>query len=249
MNNTLFSNSFAFREFRFKKSYRYTDMRSGADKHFVACMRKGRCRIVSEENTIEIEEGDIFYIPKNLRYQSYWYGDGAICFDSFGFQFFPNQEDRSYLLQKIPSTAADLQLVEQVTNCDENSSEAIFAFYALLGQLLPKMTYADSHNGIILKAERFLYADPFAQISKVARACGVSESGLYAAFKRSAGLTPNTLRQKVLVDKATQLLEETDIPVEEISNKLRFSSTSYFRKILKKHTGLTPSQIRKICPF
>ena len=64
MNNTLFSNSFVFREFRFKKSYRYTDMRSGADQHFVACMRKGRCRIVSEENTIEILE---LHAPKADR--------------------------------------------------------------------------------------------------------------------------------------------------------------------------------------
>lgn len=249
MNNTIFSNSFAFREFRFKKNYRYTDMRSGADRHFIAYMRKGHCRIVCEQGTLEISEGDIFYIPMNLRYQSYWYGDGAICFDSFGFQFFPNREQRDYLLQKIAPTTADLTLVEQVTGCDESSSHAIFVFYELLGRLLPRMIYTTAHNEILMKAERFLYANPFGQTAAVAKACGISESGLYAAFKRSAGYTPNTLRQKVLVDKAVQLLVETDIPVEEISSRLRFSSTSYFRKVLKKHIGLTPSQVRKKALF
>lgn len=249
MNNTLFSNSFAFREFRFKKSYRYTDMRSGADKHFVACMRKGRCRIVSEENTIEVEEGDIFYIPMDLRYQSYWYGDGAICFDSFGFRFFPNREERSYPLQKLSSMSEDLQLADRVKEWEGSSSDAIFAFYRLLEHLLPRMIYKEANNEIQIKAKRFLYANPFAPVAAVAKACGISQSGLYAAFKRSAGYTPNTLRQKVLTDKAVQMLTETDISVEEISSRLRFSSTAYFRKVLKKHTGLAPTQIRKGTSF
>ena len=244
MNNTLFSNSFVFREFRFKKSYRYTDMRSGADQHFVACMRKGRCRIVSEENTIEIDEGDIFYIPKNLPYQSYWYGEDSICFDSFGFQFFPNREERIYPLQKIPSTLEDLQLADRVKKREGNSSDAIFAFYRLLEQLLPRMEYTYTCNETLLKVQRYLYANSFAKMADVAKSCGISESGMYAAFKRSAVYTPNTLRQKVLVDKAVQMLTETDIPVEEISSRLHFSSTAYFRKMLKKHIGLTPSQIR-----
>ena len=245
MNNTQFSNSFMFREYRFEKSYRYTDARSGAQMHYIACMRKGHCRIVSEEGTIEVKQGEVFYVPKNLRYQSYWYGEDSICFDSFGFQFFPNPEERIYPMQKIPSTPEDLQLVDQVKGYEETSGGAIFAFFKLLEQLLPKMTYVDTSNRILLKAEQYLIRDPFAQVADVAKACGISPSGLYAAFRRSENITPNSLRQKVLVDKAVQLLVETDISVEEISSRLRFSSTAYFRKVLKKHTGLTPSQIRK----
>lgn len=249
MNNTQFSNSFKFREYRFKKSYRYTDARTGAEQHYIACMRKGRCRIVSEEGTIEVSQGEVFYVPKNLRYQSYWYGEDAICFDSFGFHFFPNPEERVYPLQVISSTPEDLQLADHVKGQVESSAAAIFAFYKLLEHLLPKMTYSDAKNKILLKAERYLYNDPFAQVADIAKACDISPSGLYAAFKRSADITPNSLRQKVLVDKAVQMLAETDIPVEEISSRLRFSSTAYFRKILKKYTGLTPSQIRKKSSF
>ena len=245
MNNTQFSNSFMFREYRFKKSYRYTDARSGAEMHYIACMRKGHCRIVSEEGTIEVKQGEVFYVPKNLRYQSYWYGEDSICFDSFGFQFFPNPEEKVYPLQVIASTPTDLQLADRVKGHEENSGSAIFAFFRLLEALLPKMACSDTRNKTLLKAERYLYNDPFAQVADIAKACGISPSGLYAAFKRSGDMTPNGLRQKVLVDKAVQMLMETDTPVEEISSRLRFSSTAYFRKILKKYTGMTPSQIRK----
>ena len=44
---------------------------------------------------------------------------------------------------------------------------------------------------------------------------------------------------------AVELLTTTDKTVEEISSLLRFSSAAYFRKVLRKHTGLTPKQIRK----
>jgi len=37
----------------------------------------------------------------------------------------------------------------------------------------------------------------------------------------------------------------TNKTVEEIASLINFSSASYFRKVLKKHTGSTPSEIRK----
>ena len=169
VNNTQFSNSFMFREYRFKKSYRYTDARSGAQMHYIACMRKGHCRIVSEEGTIEVSQGEVFYVPKNLRYQSYWYGEDAICFDSFGFHFFPNPEERNYPLQVISSTSEALQLADQVKAHEENSGGAIFAFFKLLEHLLPQMTCSDARDKILLKAERYLYNDPFAQVADIDR--------------------------------------------------------------------------------
>ena len=58
-------------------------------------------------------------------------------------------------------------------------------------------------------------------------------------------MTPHALRQKILVEKAVELLTTTDIPIEEVSDRLGFSSSSYFRKILFAQTGKTPSAIRK----
>ena len=70
------------------------------------------------------------------------------------------------------------------------------------------------------------------------------EEALYTAFKRH-GSTPNQTRQELLVRKAKQLLTTTDSSVQEISDQLGFSSTSYFRKILHRQTGKTPTQIRR----
>ena len=83
------------------------------------------------------------------------------------------------------------------------------------------------------------------KVSDVAEYCNVSVSGLYAIFKKSAGLTPIKLKHRILVEKATELLTTTDIPIEEISRKLGFGTSGYFRKIVFDVTGKTPRKIRK----
>ena len=246
MNNTQFSNTFKFKEYRFEKS-RYTDMRKGAEYHFIACLRKGRCRIVTRSQTLELVEGDVFYIPKNLPYQSYWHGDPAIEFASFGFHFFPNTEERVYSLQKIRVDAEDMSRINQVIHGNECCSDAIFRFYALLSELLPKMVCITPNNkkDVLIKAEQYLRENPHIHMRQLAKVCGISESGLYTAFKRWAGCTPNEMRQRVLLETAVELLEQTDYSIEQISDMLHFSSSSYFRKVLKQHTKLSPTQIRK----
>ena len=76
--------------------------------------------------------------------------------------------------------------------------------------------------------------------------CSLSEPHLYYLFKKAGEVTPNEYRQKSLCDRAVELLITTDNSVEAISDMLGFSSSSYFRKILKKHTGKSPREIRGI---
>lgn len=247
MNNTQISNSFHFNTFR-REKYSYTDNRWGSPDHYIAYMRSGHCRIVTETYTVEIQEGDVFYIPYGIPYQSYWYGHDLICFDSYAFRFFPECERYEYPVQVIPHDAEILALINRLTGGNHRTTSAtVGTLYTLLGLLLPRMKSSPVSRSreIIAASEDYLYICPDASNSDLAKHCGISESGLYAAFQRSAGMTPNELRQKILTRKAEELLTTTDLPVETISDMLHFSSSSYFRKILKKHTGLTPREIRK----
>ena len=114
MNNTVFSSSFRFLELRMEK-FHHTDNRRGSPLHYIGFMRSGHARIVSEKQTIEIREGEPFYIPKGLSYQSYWYGEDLIRFDSYGFDLLPVSENRSYLLQRLPKDPEILTLIDQLS--------------------------------------------------------------------------------------------------------------------------------------
>ena len=86
-------------------------------------------------------------------------------------------------------------------------------------------------------------------VRDVARYCNVSLSGLYGIFQKVLEKTPNEVRQEIQCKNAVHLLTTTNLSVEEISSRLHFSSSSYFRKILRKHTGKTPLAIRKGAQF
>ena len=246
MDSTRFSKSFRFCRYSYEK-YHYTDCSRGAPSHFVAYMESGRCKIVSERGTREFAAGDVFYIPMGLQYKSYWYGDPKISFLSYGFSSFPEAEQKHFCLQKIPCSsdlAREFYTIPINTPVD---CEILGRFYSALAKAIPTMRTGSFNNAkrVYRDAMEFLSAHPLCTVSQMAKACNVSESMLYAVFRKVAGKSPNSLRQELLVDRAVQLLITTDRQVQEISDTLGFSSVSYFRKILKSYTGKTPSEIRK----
>ena len=241
MKNAFFSNSFAFVEFNFGK-YRCTDNRSGSPHHYLATMEEGRCRIVSNDITIEVKSGEAFYIPLGLGYQSYWYGDDCIRFRSYGFDHFPGPT--KYRLQKLDGDAFDL--IRSIPLGDNPDAAALGAIYTTLGMLIPRMEplAVSGSDGLVRCAVQYMSRHPECTIPDVARACDVGESTLYAAFRSALGQTPNEMRQQLLVERAIKLLITTNSSVQQISDRLNFSSADYFRRILKKYTGMSPRQIR-----
>ncbi len=119
--------------------------------------------------------------------------------------------------------------------------------YRFFGEVSKQMhqTKKRYSNPVVEEAIRYITHNPNVRISQVATHCGISESGLYALFKKHTGQTPNECRLRVLCDQAITLLTTTNKSIQEISDTVGFSSTSYFRKILRKHTGKTPLAIRK----
>ena len=86
---------------------------------------------------------------------------------------------------------------------------------------------------------------PDFKVGDLARHCSMSESGLYAFFREYAGTTPIDMKHRMKVEQAIGLLATTDLSIEEISDRLKFSSAAYFRKIVKEQTGKTPSALRR----
>lgn len=243
MKGVEFFDSFFFTRYVYKR-YHHTDAACGANRHFLGMMEKGRCRIVSEGRTIEAGPGEVFYIPMGLPYQSYWYSDEEVVLRSYGFDWFPEGQDGDFLLQVLPAELTPL--LEAVPITGRPDSESLGALFSAISHLLPHMERSgkEKNRCIWTDAVAYLQAHPEATAGEMARHCGVSESSLYASFKRH-GSTPNQTRQELLVRQAKLLLTTTDSSVQEISDQLGFSSSSYFRKILYRYTGRTPTQIRR----
>ncbi len=78
-----------------------------------------------------------------------------------------------------------------------------------------------------------------------AKMCYMGKYHFLRVFKDITGLSPLEYRNKIRIDHAKELLTDSDIPVNEISEKLGFSSPVYFCDAFKKKEGVSPSQYRK----
>ncbi|MBR5546906.1 MAG: helix-turn-helix transcriptional regulator [Clostridia bacterium] len=236
----------AFYDVSFSK-YRHTDNRRGSPYHYFAYMREGNGRILTEHEELLLEAGDFFYIPLNASYQSWWTNEGTVRFDSFGFKHFPLFHEKSYPLQKIQAPAMAYELNNKLYLNKNLTFQTISTFSLLVGCLTENMRTVNvcSKEYIVSQAEKYMAAHTEYHISDVARHCGISESGLYAAFRSERGYPPNAGKQKCLINRAIELLVSSDMTVDEISLQLGFHSPTYFRRIFASHTGKKPSEIRK----
>ncbi len=74
----------------------------------------------------------------------------------------------------------------------------------------------------------------------------ISRSTLYSILSTHLGCTVSEFICKAKIDRAKEMLRETDLPVKDISEALGFSSPAYFGKAFKEFEGLSPLKFRKI---
>jgi transcriptional regulator GlxA family with amidase domain len=79
----------------------------------------------------------------------------------------------------------------------------------------------------------------------VARA-KIPERTLKRRFRSATGSTLIDYLQNLRVEAAKRLLEESQTPVEAISVEAGYEDASFFRRLFKRRTGLTPSQYRRM---
>lgn len=82
-------------------------------------------------------------------------------------------------------------------------------------------------------------------VEKLAKVCHVSQSYFSRLFSKEMGESFSNYISKLKIKWSKNLLEETDLTINEISEDLGFNETGYFIKIFKKYEGVTPSIYRK----
>ena len=139
-----------------------------------------------------------------------------------------------------------MTLLQRISENLKSKAENIGLLYSFYARVLPAMVADTSSVELTVhRATTYMRQEPHVRIEQVASYCGVSQTALYNAFRQQLGITPNGMRQRILCEAARELLVTTGLSVEEISSRLGFSSSSYFRKVLFQHTGKTPLAIRK----
>ncbi|MBO5908285.1 MAG: AraC family transcriptional regulator [Clostridia bacterium] len=71
--------------------------------------------------------------------------------------------------------------------------------------------------------------------------CFLSTAQFYNLFNEQFEMTPLEYRNRLLTERAKELLSTTESTVAEIADMLGFSNIAYFSRFFKKQTGTSPS--------
>lgn len=82
-------------------------------------------------------------------------------------------------------------------------------------------------------------------LSSLAEALGVSQSHLSREFLRETGEQPVRFLTKLRLQKAIELLNTTDMRLQEISKACGFAESNYFSKVFRKYMKVSPGRFRR----
>jgi len=137
-------------------------------------------------------------------------------------------------LKKIEDCPDQKEITEILAQFLENISEKIFSFHGV------------QHFSAIRKAERFIWENYTRKISlqEIADVSGLSAPYFSTIFKEEMGENLSNYLNRLRVEKAATILLTSNIPISQIAKICGFEDQSWFSKIFKNNTGLTPGKYR-----
>lgn len=125
----------------------------------------------------------------------------------------------------------------------------IFNGYKRFGGRLPESRFSNRiQDAIVTKAQSWI-AEHISEdnlVSRVAIEFGLSESSLARRFKSANRESVMHFIQEVRIQRAKEALEMTKLPIERICDLVGYRDSTYFRRLFKIKTGMTPNQYRKL---
>lgn len=147
-------------------------------------------------------------------------------------------------------TFNDIQRLEQHADVTLQSKgilseeEIIISLHRSLfgSETLPPQTGALVKRSVAYLHQNYIYT---LSRSEVADAIGVNEDYLTRIFKQELGISPWDYLNRYRIFQAKELLRQTHDSVGHIGQRVGFSDASYFSRVFRRLTGVSPGTYRK----
>lgn len=120
--------------------------------------------------------------------------------------------------------------------------------YRELCSFISDRRQAQDADGLVTEVIKLIYmnyADSTLSLTQAASLYSVSESYLSTVFKNIQGTKFSCYVEDVRIEKAKELLENTDLTVKDIAEKTGYTSANSFCRAFRRVTGMNTSEYRK----
>lgn len=213
------------------------------------------------ESGIIASPGECIFIPPELEHSLI--GKGGVSFDYLNVMF-KGKVPESLVLRSLPVNRKCLELMEKLKQESIQGMpyfrETVFAILTeliarLLRQVefsvpsqLPESSTRHRYQSEIVNRAMAYMAGRYSKnlnLKDLSKALGVSKSHLCSIIKKETGESFCTILHKQRITAAKHLLSEGTFSVENISSAVGYPYTSFFFKIFKRITGMTPKAYSK----
>jgi len=145
----------------------------------------------------------------------------------------------------LENTNRNMKKIEECASFDE-----VKAILSAITDRMSGMIFSFQgvrHFSALKKAERYIWKHYTRKLSlkEIANASGLSAPYLSMVFKEEMGENLSNYLNRLRVEKAATMLVTTTLPISEITFACGFEDQSWFSKIFKNITGLTPGKYRE----
>ncbi|QIB27833.1 AraC family transcriptional regulator [Caloranaerobacter azorensis] len=107
--------------------------------------------------------------------------------------------------------------------------------------------YSCTENILIRKAISYIHNN-FSENIKLDDVCNhvhISKTYFCSLFKKYTGMCFSKYLNNIRIEKSKELLKKNEMSILDISIAVGFNNQSYFSKLFKDNTGITPKEFRK----
>ena len=225
----------------------------------VLFMKKGITEVMLDDSSVQASAGDIVVVNSSVTHnfrpvsdQSEYeclIVDKSFC-EQFGFFV-----DEKF----ICNTLSDERLFSLINNIkyldatkpDHYSPEILSDVLKILTILFRKYVNKDyfyktsSNLEMVKRGIKYIkkHIKENMSIDEIALYSGYSKYHFCRSFKEITGYTVNSYINQTKIAEAYKRLDRDKVSVSDVAAEYSFSTTSYFTKVFKKYTYITPSQV------
>lgn len=147
------------------------------------------------------------------------------------------------------------QIIDSVTASNVGYHQQIAGItLQMLGILNTVSKFSNYDNdpvGKLIAKAKFILQESFenkVDMEEIARQLPMGYSAFRKSFKKITGQSPNQYHINLRLNRAKDLLLNTNLNVSEVSDQTGFESVYHFSKLFKKKNGVSPNTFRKTEP-
>lgn len=193
---------------------------------------------------LQTGKNQLYYSDKRTPWKKHFINISGKLLESLAEGY--NLTDCSYF--KGLDLASELaEIIELSKNQEADNTHLLIE---LINKIFLKMYYHSQNNSEktlelrIMDYLNTLLTSSFS-LDLVCERFSISESQMIKRFKRTFGVTPYSYVLSRKIQLARKLLDNTNLSIKEIAEKLCFSDEYYFSNLFKSKVGLSPSSYRK----